>query len=161
MLRYFKPTNKTKPQGQAALLTPPLESHLPDPNTRPTFESAACCAAANAGIMEVMATAPPGQKRKRTNYRRYDEELCLKIARYAVDNGPAKAARHFKAELGHTVNESTVCPIKKQYNQQVKLRAANGDAPDTIQSLPKDYRGRPAMLPHELDKEVQHQLRDI
>lgn len=37
------------------------------------------------------------------------------MARYAIEDGPAKAVRHLIKELGREVNESTIRSIKKLF----------------------------------------------
>ncbi|XP_033758148.1 uncharacterized protein LOC117340497 [Pecten maximus] len=52
------------------------------------------------------------KKRKRGDYGSYSPEQRAKMAKYTIDNGPAKAAKHFTKILGRPINESTLRSIK-------------------------------------------------
>jgi hypothetical protein len=67
---------------------------------------------------EKAATSNP--KVKRNDYNQYDEVQRLKIARYAIDNGPAKASKHYSILLGKPVNESSVRSIRNKYIKKMK-----------------------------------------
>jgi hypothetical protein len=55
-----------------------------------------------------LKTPTPSKKQKRGEYRYYSPQQKAKIARYAIDNGATKAARHFSEKLGTKLNDSTV-----------------------------------------------------
>lgn len=90
----------------------------------------------------------------------YDEDQRLKIARYAIFNGSSAAARHFSAELGRPMNESTVRSIRNSYRRQIKKKIINNDR-EPLASLPKEPRGRRTLLPKEVDAAVQRHLHKI
>ncbi|ELT87687.1 hypothetical protein CAPTEDRAFT_199284 [Capitella teleta] len=94
LLRYFKIADKT-PRSY-----PTQPPGLPDLNAEATPEDAAACAAANREILRSQEKAATSNSKKRGDYSQYDEGQRLKIARYTIDNGPAKASRHFSALLG-------------------------------------------------------------
>jgi hypothetical protein len=71
-----------------------------------------------------------------------------KRARYAIDNGATKAARHFSEKLGTKLNESTVLQ-QKQNKAEILTEVA---------SKP---RGRPKILNDELDKDVCDYIRSL
>jgi hypothetical protein len=56
---------------------------------------------ANAEVEKILTT-----KRKRGEYNPYDSEQRAKMARYAVEHGVARAAKHFSWKLSKNVNES-------------------------------------------------------
>lgn len=89
---------------------------LSDPNKKKSeVETNSVQAANDAAILLKTST-----KWKRGEYASYDDETRAKIARYAVDNGIAKAARKFLGQLEHEVSESTVRSIRDIYIKQKK-----------------------------------------
>ncbi|WAR07101.1 hypothetical protein MAR_017059 [Mya arenaria] len=78
-------------------------------------------------------------KRKR-EYSSNDEETRAKIARYAVDNGVAKAARRFTSDLNRKVIETTVRSMRDRY---VKLKKTLGEEPTVLAHSPL---GAPTLL---------------
>lgn len=62
-----------------------------------------------------MLILPLLKKRQRGEYGSYSPETRTKIAKYAIENGPTKAAAHFSKTLGRKLNESTVRSIKKHF----------------------------------------------
>lgn len=84
---------------------------LPDPVHDDDVQEARVTTSCN----EVEHFLSTPRKRKRGDYGTYSPEIRVKMARYAIDNGPAKTARHFPAELGENVNERTGRSIKKLY----------------------------------------------
>lgn len=89
-------------------------------------------------------------------YSDYDNEQRMKIARYAIDNGPAKAARHFTTVLKRRVNESTVRSIRDSYKKQYKL----GQVDDATTTLTPKKRGKPLLM-GDFDDDVQRHIRAI
>ncbi|ELU18281.1 hypothetical protein CAPTEDRAFT_185762 [Capitella teleta] len=138
---------------------------MPDPNAEGNPADAACCAAANAEIARIQEAANMGTpKRKRGEYGLYTDEQRLKIARYTVDNGPAKAAHHFSTLFGCPVNESTVRSIRNQYQAKQKVLFVACDPeeePEMLDSLPRKKRDRSTLLPADIDSAVQKHLRAI
>ncbi|KAH3895017.1 hypothetical protein DPMN_019177 [Dreissena polymorpha] len=74
---------------------------LPDPANSESQKEAVTTQAANDAVEKVLVTE--SRNRKRGKYFNYDDEIRAKIARYAIDNGVAKASRHFSADLAHNV----------------------------------------------------------
>ena len=70
-------------------------------------------AAANLEVLETITTS--ARKRKRGEYNHYSPDQRYKIAKYAVENGVSKAAKHFSKHLGKNINESSIRTIKKAY----------------------------------------------
>lgn len=91
---------------------------LPDPNEEKSEVEANSLQAANDAVDAILFKTPT--KRKRGEYASYDDETRAKIARYAVDNGVAKAARKFSGQLEHKVSESTVRSMRDIYIKQKK-----------------------------------------
>ncbi|KAH3892228.1 hypothetical protein DPMN_016342 [Dreissena polymorpha] len=86
---------------------------LPDPANSASQKEAVTTQAANDAVEKVLVTE--SRKRKRGEYFNYDDEIRAKIARYAIDNGVAKASRHFSADLAHNVSKTTVRSMRDQY----------------------------------------------
>ena len=80
--------------------------------------------------------------RKRGRYHHYDDETCVKIAKYSCECGNKAAADKFTKELGFLVTESTVRNMKKSY---LSILRKEKD-PARIRSLPHGSRRRPLML---------------
>ncbi|KAH3816926.1 hypothetical protein DPMN_118451 [Dreissena polymorpha] len=56
-----------------------------------------------------------GKKRKRGQYTCYSPESKAKLARYAIEHGNSKAAKHFSSKSGTSINESTIRNFKASY----------------------------------------------
>ncbi|WAR13000.1 hypothetical protein MAR_027180 [Mya arenaria] len=69
------------------------------------------------------------QSKRKRDYSSYDEETRAKIARYAIDNGLAKAARRFTSDLNRKVSETTVRSMRDSY---VKLKKTLGEEPTVL-----------------------------
>ena len=152
LLNYFK--IQQKPSAPVRRKFPPPPAGLPDPNASSSEMEAELCASANAAIVE------ENGKKKRGDYNIFTEEDRLKIARFAQDNGPAKASRHFTAIYGRPVNESSVRWIRDKYRDKLKTRISQRDtAPMT--KLEKERRGCPTMLPTDVDDAVKKHLQRI
>lgn len=102
---------------------------------------------------EVAAVKTPDstRKRKRGEYHNYTGEQRAKIAKFAVENGNIRAARHFSQLLGFSINESSVRTIKKCYLRNIKLL---GKDHDEVLELPRNVRGRPTILGDKLETEL-------
>ncbi|XP_052813032.1 uncharacterized protein LOC128240432 [Mya arenaria] len=85
---------------------------LPNPSEATTEQEAVTTQEANNAVEKV-------QGRRKKEYSSYDEETRAKIARNAVDNGVAKAARRFTSDLNRKVSETTVRSMRDRY---VKLK---------------------------------------
>ena len=95
-------------------------------------------------------------KPSRGRYSQYTPELRAKIGKYALKHGNAAAARHFTAELGHELPESTIRGMRDKY--AVLSEAAGGG----VAAVGCGPRGRPVSLgQHDgLVQEAVKQLRD-
>ena len=51
----------------------------------------------------------------RGRYSQYTPELRAKIGKFALKHGNAAAVRHFQAELGHEIPESTIRGMQDKY----------------------------------------------
>jgi len=109
-------------KGKGEIKKPP-SILFPDPTKINDLQTAASVSAANDAVIVDLTSSEKSnvtthgsseRKRKRSGqYGSYTPEIRLRIAKYCIDNGPARTSRHFSAELGWTVNESTVRNIKK------------------------------------------------
>ena len=115
-------------------IKPPNSPILPDPSREDDAGTAQVTTACNDEV-EAVITTP--KKRKRGEYGAYSPDTRAKIARYTIDNGPAKAARHFSTVLGKNVNESTVRSMKKLFLNSPKKSSDD-------RSFPHSPRGRPS-----------------
>ena len=79
----------------------------------------------------------------RGKYNDYTPEQHVQIGKYAAENGPTRAAKHF------SVPESTARRLKGAYFQQVR---ENASIP--VQKLPTKPQGRPLLLGQALDTSV-------
>ena len=98
--------------------------------------------------------AKAGQKRSATRgtYTSYTPKERAKIGRYATENGPARASRHF------SVPETTARRLKSEYLQKLKIMRASEDvAVPVVKSLPTKPQGRPLLLGLELNHECSYQ----
>ena len=80
---------------------------------------------------------------KQGSYRKYDEKLRCEVAKFAITASIKSAARKY----GIPVN--TVRGFKKSYEAK-KRETPNKD----VSSLPQKKRGRPTLLPEEIDEKV-------
>lgn len=155
LLKYFSKVDKTIPPRRKYPQPPP---GLPDPNGIASTADAELCAAANDSIEKAVPSTK--RKRKREDYNDYSEEDRLKMAIFAIENGPAKAARHFTATMGRPVNESSIRWIRDKYRTEMKKKLYHNDA-EPLKSLPKEKRGCPTLMPAKVDQAVQDHLQRI
>ena len=94
---------------------------------------------------------------KRNSYTHYSGETRVKIAKYAVENGNAKAVKHFEKEFPN-LKESTVRNFKKKYYE--KLSKARREGKTEVLPLPSKVRGSPPIL-MELDGKLIRFLKGI
>lgn len=92
---------------------------------------------------------------KRGRYNKFTDKERYQIGKYASENGPARAVRHFEKKFP-TLNESTVRDMKRKYEDEVNNAAR--EKRDVESVLKSNRRGRPLMLGHELDKKIQSYL---
>jgi hypothetical protein len=109
----------------------PVLAGLPDPNLATSLEEARTIESANAAVEKQHSDDSRGNKRKRGEYIQFHDSTRAKVARYAIDIGPSKAARKISAELKQTVSESTVRSIKQAYLKR-KRQYARGHVTITL-----------------------------
>jgi len=132
--------------------TPPSPI-LPDLRNAETPEKAENMVHANAEVEKILT-----KKRKRGEYNHYDSEQRAKMARYVVEHGVVRAAKHFSGKLSKNVNESTVRSLKKQYlklSKEIDSGSASDDVDSsgTIKVMDRKLRGPPTLL-GKYEKEV-------
>ena len=126
-------------------------------NTLPDAESPAE-RSANKCVQNELSLSTPSRKRKRGEYGEYSPETRYKIARYAIENGNSRAARHFSSVLDKNINESTVRGFKVAYNRRRNLDKDFEQS--QLVSLPRSSRGRPTKL-GKYDEFVQSYVRKL
>ena len=89
-------------------------------------------------ILETNTTS--ARKRKRGGKNLYSPDQQYKTAKYAVENGVSKAAKHFSKHLGKNIKKVAFVQLKKAY----LLKKATKD--DFSKGLECDKRGKPVML---------------
>ncbi|CAC5368608.1 unnamed protein product [Mytilus coruscus] len=130
----------------------PVTPGLPDPADCNSTQDALIVQTANDAVDTVVSA--PSRKRKRGDYNNYDDETRAKIARYAVDNGVARASRKFTSDLGRKVSETTIRSMRDTY---VKLKKKVGTE---VVTIPHSPRGNPLLL-GDLDTKVQDWIRKV
>ena len=68
---------------------------------------------ANALLSKELSLGKGKRKRESSCNHTYTEELKTRIARYAAENGNARAVKRFSTQLGFSLLESTVRNFKK------------------------------------------------
>ena len=114
-------------------------------------------------------SAAAEKPQSRGKYNSYSKEQRAMIGKYAAENGPTCAAKHYSAVWGIPINESTARRLKEKYelkqavSEQCRKRAENRDASDDeehkeepiiISELETKPRGRPVHLGEQLDSLV-------
>ena len=95
-----------------------------------------------------------GGKPGRGRYSQYTPELRARIGKFALKHGNAAAVRHFQAELGHEVPESTIRGMRDKYQVLSEQQGAG------VAEVGCGPRGRPVSLgPH--DALVQDAIRQL
>lgn len=74
--------------------------------------------AANKQVSNALQSA--AEKVSRGKYNSYTPQQRAKIGKYAAENGPTKATKHFTAIWGIHVNESTARRLKSEYLGKLK-----------------------------------------
>ncbi len=122
--------------------------------------STTAIASANDLVRE--AQKPNGRKNRRT-YHKLTPSMRANIGKYACENGPAAAARHFsrRGRLDKPLNESTARGLKKAYLVEVgrKKRAREDDL--SVEKLEPGKRGRPLLLGEQMDEKVKQYLLSV
>ena len=134
LLRYFKPANSDKTELDPNGL---LSKHVPS----------TIIASVNVELKKENCSVP----KTRREYAKISKEDKAKVAKYASENGVAKALRHFKAM---NLKESTVRDWKKVYEKELKSMCGameSGKSP-TVEELPSKKRGRPPLIGEKADE---------
>ena len=140
------------------MATPPISKFFKkSDNTLPDAESPAE-RSANKCVQNELSLSTPSRKRKRGEYGEYSPETRYKIARYAIENGNSRAARHFSSVLDKNINESTVRGFKVAFNRRRNLDKDFEQS--QLVSLPRSPRGRPTKL-GKYDEFVQSYVRKL
>ena len=112
------------------------------------------------------------KSQSRGKYNSYSKEQRAMIGKYAAENGPTCAAKHYTAVWGIMINESTARRLKKEYLEKLKEEISENcrrqaeasdteehkDEPIVISELETKPRGRPVRLGEQLDSLVQEFL---
>ena len=125
--------------------------------------------AVNACFEKVIATPEVASCGK---YNRYTPEERAAIGRYAAENGPTQAARHFSEKLKMKISEPTARKFKEEYLKKLqeitviaKQPCSSGSSttsiPVEVKVLPTKTQGRPLLLGEELDKCVQDYIKNL
>ncbi len=141
---------KTAPKASRA--THPA---LPDPNAEPTEDAAAATEAANRAIQEEVLE-PPAKRQKRA-YNIHTPEFRAKVARYALQHGNSTTARYFSSKE-KKLGESTV----RRWVKDLKMKMATDKVDySDVKALQPAPRGRPTLLPKDLDAMVQQHIKKL
>ena len=125
------------------VLTIMLSVYLKKKDIRSAIESVIKCLN-NPSVSKVLS---------REKYNAYTPEQRAQVGKYAAENGPARATRHFSTLWNMTVPESSVRRLKTECLQKVKevsVKCEENEAP-AVASLPTKPQGRPLMLGKMLD----------
>ncbi len=134
----------------------PAPPALPDPNAEPTEEAAAATAAVNKVIQEEIFNPPAAKKQKR-DYNVHPPEFRAKVAKYALETNNCKAARHFSTKE-KKLGESTVRKWVKQLKETMK---SDGIDYSDVKALEPGTKGRPTLLPKDIDSMTQSYLKKL
>merc|ERR1719342_952029 len=93
-------------------------------------------------------------KQSRGRYVQYSDELRAKIGKFALRHGNSAAMKHFHAELGHEIPESTIRGMRDKYQLLLEREG------DSIAKVGCGPRGRPTSLGH-YDALVQAAVRKL
>lgn len=137
MLRYFK-----RVPTEATSLTEAELQHANDEVTRVLEEGSSTSG-------------------KRGKYNDYTPEERAKIGKYAAENGPARAVRHFSKTMSKKLPETTARRLKSAYLAEMKALMKKNQTEEIesvprVLALPKLTQGRPLLLGPELDRLVQN-----
>ena len=107
------------------------KAELPDAVTRE----------ANKAVESILAEERSGASGRKRKYTNFIPEDRARIAKYTAQCGNAAAVKHFAKEFP-TLEQSTVCLFKKQYQADLKKVGSE----EEITQLAKKKRGRPLTL---------------
>ena len=99
------------------------------------------------------------QGESRWKYNCYTGKQRAQIGKYAVENGPTRAAKHFAALWKVDMNESTSLRQRTKYleklEESVKDPDSDSEKDEAVDTLPKCKQGRPLLLGKDLDTAVE------
>lgn len=110
-------------------------------------------------VKQAIASEDLEGSKKRGRYNSYTPEERAVIGKYAAENGPTRAARHYTKTFGHDINESTARKLRSEYLNELKV-VKERDVAGQVVALPKKSQGRPLLLGRELDGVVQEYVKD-
>ena len=141
-----------------------LKDRLPD-NIGTSVISRKEVEAANKEVTNALQSA--AENGRRGKYNSYTPEQRAKIGKYAAENGPTNAAKHFTSRWGININESTARRLKSEYLEKLKeavSEAAKSEVAEksvTVDALETKQKGRPLLLGVDLDEAVQEYVRSL
>ena len=91
-------------------------------------------------------------EKRRGSYTTILEELKVKVAKYAVEDGISASLRHFKSTQKLDLKESTVCSWVTTYQKRLDSCHKKGK-PLTESMLSEKSRGRPLLIDSELEEQ--------
>ena len=143
------------------------------PSYKPSILSQQDIEAAPKSVADTIKTAA-NKSQQCQEYNFYSKERRAMIGKYAAENGATRAAKHYSAVWGISINESTARRLKSQYleklreeamEQHKKLaesqEASTSGEPIIITELETKPRGRPLLLGVELDTLVQEFVNNL
>ncbi|CAC5423080.1 unnamed protein product [Mytilus coruscus] len=136
----------------------PVTPGLPDPADCNSTHDVLIVQTANDAVDTVVSA--PSRKRKRGDYNNYDDETRAKIARYAVDNGVARASRKFTSDLGRKVSETTIRSMRDTY-VKLKKKERYGDHITITKSFAKSLLRCMGFVKRKGTKAVKHLPNDF
>ena len=95
----------------------------------------------------------------RGKYNGYKPEQRAQIGKYAAENGPTRAAKHFSKHMSRNIPEPTARRLKTKYLSKLRalqeVQDVNDETPLTVKSLPTKEQGTPLLPGQALDKTIQ------
>ena len=146
LLRYFSQT-ETGPG-------------LPSPESTPELSSKEISTANRRVERQYQREGEP--RAKRGEYTDWKESERAEIGRYASEHGVTKAIRYYERKLHRKMPETTVRRFRNLYRVTLKEKLCETyDGDVNVDFIPKKPRGRPTLLPSELDSGVQVYVRSL
>ena len=135
LLKYFKPQQNA--------------DSLPDRKSCPSLTEKEL-KSANDSVSKCNTKSTDRQK-----YNVYSAEERAQMGKYAAENGPTRASKHFSKLLNKNVPEPTARRFKAEYVKRLKeLSESTDGSPVVVKALSTRARGRPLLLGPDLDNAV-------
>ena len=123
-------------------------------------------------VIESATCVAPAQNHVPVNYNKYTPDQRAMIGRYAAENGPTRAVKHFTKILKMKVPEPTARRLKNEYldklnevyNQRPTPSMSSNNPTSNFQiikELPTKPQGRPLLLGKKLDQAVQDYINNL